>query len=144
MQNVSTIMTKNVVSVREDTVFSAIKALFDKHHFHHLPVLDEKHQLKGIISREDLGKASIVLSLHTAGKTYSELAFNHITAKDLMSSYPVFLTPDDSIDLAADIFLSNKMHAVPILDDGELIGIVTTHDLLRYAFTDMRAGLYTD
>lgn len=144
MQTVDTIMTKNVVTVKEATPFSEIRVLFDKHHFHHLPVLDDKSMLKGIISKEDMSRTAYLLSLNTSGRIYSERELTHITAKEMMSTYPVFLTPDDQIDLAADIFLSNKMHALPILEDGELVGIVTTHDLLRYAFTEMRAALYTE
>lgn len=51
-----------------------------------------------------------------------------------MTPYPIQLDPDDSIGLAIDIFLANKFHALPIVEDGALLGIVTTHDLLEYAF----------
>lgn len=135
-------MTKEVVTVFETATFSEVKRIFDTHHFHHIPVMDFNNQLKGIISKEDLAKSSYILTLNTTGKTYSHKEFDYITAKDMMSNYPVFLTPDDEIDLAADVFLSNKLHALPILDDGRLIGIITTHDLLRYAFTEMRTGVY--
>ena len=136
-------MTNKVVTVFETATFSEIKRVFDTHHFHHLPVLDFNNQLKGMISKEDLAKASYILTLNTTGKTYTTKEFDYISAKDIMSSYPVFLTPDDEIDLAADVFLSNKLHALPILDDGRLVGIVTTHDLLRFAFTEMRTGVYS-
>lgn len=136
-------MTTKVVTVFETATFSEVKKIFDNHHFHHIPVLDFDNKLKGIISKEDLAKASYLLTLKTTGKTYTQKEFDYISAKDMMSVYPVFLTPDDEIDLAADVFLSNKMHALPILDDGRLIGIVTTHDLLRYAFTEMRTGVYS-
>ena len=142
MKTVDKIMTKEVITVFETATFSEIKRIFDTHHFHHLPVLDFSNQLKGIVSKEDLAKASYLLTLNTTGKTYTEKEFDYISAKDIMSSYPVFLTPDDEIDLAADVFLSNKLHALPILEDGRLVGIVTTHDLLRYAFTEMRTGVY--
>ncbi|MEL6968972.1 MAG: CBS domain-containing protein [Bacteroidota bacterium] len=142
MKTVDKIMTTEVITVFETATFSEIKRVFDTHHFHHIPVLDFSNQLKGIISKEDLAKASYILTLNTTGKTYTEKEFDYISAKDIMSSYPVFLTPDDEIDLAADVFLSNKLHALPILDDGHLVGIVTTHDLLRYSFTEMRTGVY--
>ena len=143
MKTVDKIMTTKVVTVFETATFSEVKKIFDNHHFHHIPVLDFDNKLKGIISKEDLAKASYLLTLKTTGKTYTQKEFDYISAKDMMSVYPVFLTPDDEIDLAADGFLSNKMHALPILDDGRLIGIVTTHDLLRYAFTEMRTGVYS-
>ena len=142
MNTVDKIMTKEVITVFETATFSEVKRIFDTHHFHHLPVLDFSNKLKGIISKEDLAKASYLLSLKTTGKTYSQKEFDYISAVDIMSTYPVFLTPDDDIDLAADVFLSNKLHALPILDDGQLVGIITTHDLLRYAFTEMRTGVY--
>ena len=142
MKTVDKIMTTEVITVFETATFSEIKRVFDTHHFHHLPVLDFSNQLKGIVSKEDLAKASYLLTLNTTGKTYTAKEFDYISAKDIISSYPVFLTPDDEIDLAADVFLSNKLHALPILDDGRLVGIVTTHDLLRYAFTEMRTGVY--
>ena len=143
MKTVDKIMTTKVVTVFETATFSEVKKIFDNHHFHHIPVLDFDNKLKGIISKEDLAKASYLLTLKTTGKTYTQKEFDYISAKDMMSVYPVFLTPDDEIDLAADVFLSNKMPALPILDDGRLIGIVTTHDLLRYAFTEMRTGVYS-
>ena len=142
LHTVERIMTKNVISVFETATFSEVKKIFDNHHFHHVPVLDFDNKLKGIISKEDLGRATYILSLNSTGATYTEKEFDYLSAHDMMSAYPVFLTPDDQIDLAADVFLSNKMHALPILDDGKLIGIVTTHDLLRYAFTEMRTGVY--
>jgi CBS domain-containing protein len=55
-----------------------------------------------------------------------------------MTTYPVFLEPDDTIDLAADIFLANKFHALPILDDGQLVGLLTTHDLIRHVFSEVQ------
>jgi acetoin utilization protein AcuB len=52
-----------------------------------------------------------------------------------MTKYPLQLSPDDTVGLAADIFLANKFHALPIVDDGQLVGIVTAHDLLSYSFS---------
>ena len=51
-----------------------------------------------------------------------------------MTKLPMFLSPEDSIGLAADIFMANKFHALPVVDDNQLIGIITTHDLLAYSF----------
>ncbi len=140
-RTVDAIMTKNVISITPETPYAEIKDLFDKNHFHHLPVLDDKKQLMGIISKEDLYKALFLISLHTKHPDYSHLKYGYISASDLMTKYPVFLEPDDMIDLAADIFLSNKLHALPILEDGDLIGIVTTHDMMQYAFTEMRSAV---
>ena len=44
------------------------------------------------------------------------------------------INADDSIGLAADIFLANRFHALPIVEENRLVGMVTTHDLLLYSF----------
>lgn len=135
---VSKIMSKNLTTVQEDSTLGHIKACFEKNHFHHLPVIKAGQQLVGIISKEDFSRAAYLISVNTGGATYSKLEYSSISAKDIMTTYPVFLEPDDTIDLAADIFLANKFHALPILDDGQLVGLITTHDLIRHVFSEVQ------
>ena len=131
--SIKEIMTKELVIVQPDTGLQDIQQLFDQYDFHHLPVLEEG-KLIGMISKTDLLK--IVRLQHKSGAKNK----TSIIAKDLMTSYPLTLDPDDSIGLAADIFLANQFHALPIVDDDELIGIVTVHDILSYAYqTAIRA-----
>ncbi len=135
---VSVIMTRDPVTVTEDATLTRIQSILNNNHFHHLPVVDNKGNLLGIISKEDIGRATYLLSINTGGREFSKREMATVTAKHMMSTYPVFLQPEDSVDLAADIFLANKFHALPILDDGQLVGILTTHDLVRYAFSEVQ------
>lgn len=128
------IMTTKLVTVLPDAAIDDVKKIFDKHTFHHIPVVDAGKALQGIITREDFLKLFYMLAKNTAGKTYSEKEYKSLKAKDVMTEYPVALEPEDTIGLAADIFLANRFHALPILDDDILVGIVTTHDLLSYSF----------
>lgn len=134
---ISSVMTRKLVTIEPETTLARIKNLFENNSFHHLPVVSAERKLVGIISKEDFARAAYLLSLNTSGKTYSHLEYGSLSAKDIMTIYPVFLEPGDTIGLAADIFLANKFHALPILEDGELIGLVTTHDLVRFAFADV-------
>ncbi|MBX2929456.1 MAG: CBS domain-containing protein [Saprospiraceae bacterium] len=128
------IMTTSIITVSPDTSVREIQNLFQSHNFHHLPVVDSGSVLKGIISKEDFFKLSYVISLHTTGKTWSEKEYKALKAADIMTKFPLVLDPDDSIGLAADIFLANRFHSLPIVEEDRLIGIVTTHDLLLYSF----------
>lgn len=128
------IMTTNLRTIDLDTNVSEIQSIFNVYEFHHLPVLSNNGQLEGIISKEDLSKLTYYLSLATTGKTYTKLEYANLKARDIMTPHPLTLYPDDTIGLAADIFLANKFHAVPIVEDDELLGIVTTHDLLAFGF----------
>lgn len=133
-RSIKEIMTTKLVTVLPDTPVSEVKKIFNKHTFHHLPVVDMTGALEGIISKEDFLKLAYLLSKNTGGKTYSEKQYNSLTAKEVMTKYPISLEPEDTIGLAADIFLANRFHALPILDDQILVGLVTTHDLLQYSF----------
>lgn len=134
---ISSIMTKKLVTVEPETTLARIKSLFEANAFHHLPVINTEKKLVGIISKEDFARAAYLMSLNTSGRTYSNLEYSALSAKDIMTTYPVFLEPNDTIGLAADIFLANKFHALPILEEGELQGLVTTHDLVRFAFSEV-------
>ncbi len=134
---VSTIMTTQIVTVQPDTPATVIDKLFKQQKFHHLPVVEAGSKLVGIISREDFTNLYHHLSLNTTGKTWTEMEFNYLTADAIMTKYPLTLQPDDSIGLAADIFLANRFHALPIVEDGMLTGLVTSHDLLAYCFAQI-------
>lgn len=128
------IMTTDLITVPPQATAKVIRELFDRHKFHHLPVVDKGDQLVGIISKQDFFMVAYVLSLQTTGPTWSALHYEALTAKDFMTKYPLQLDPEDTVGLAADIFLANKFHALPIVEDGQLVGMVTTHDLLLYSF----------
>ena len=93
-----------------------------------------------MISKEDFSRIAYVLSLNTSGRTFSNLKYQSLKAEDIMTKYPLSLDPDDTIGLAADIFLANKFHALPIVEDDELLGLVTTHDLLLFSFGSLTAN----
>jgi acetoin utilization protein AcuB len=134
------IMTTDLITVAPDRPAKAIQDLFRENDFHHIPVVDTGKRLVGIISKEDIFKLAYVLSLQTTGKTYSQKEYSTLKAEDIMTRYPVTLDPDDTVGLAADIFLANKFHALPIVEDDQLLGIVTTHDLLGYGFGEALAA----
>lgn len=131
---ISSIMTTNMITVRPDDTARKVREVFKTHSFHHIPVTDSGEKLIGIISKEDFFRIAYLLSLDSTGRTYTNKVYEHLSAEQFMTKYPVQLDPDDSIGLAADIFLANKFHALPIVEDGVLIGIVTSHDLLQYSF----------
>ena len=130
---VSEIMTQMPVTVVSTAVLTEINRVFEEHSFHHLPVVD-RGSLVGIISRQDFLQMQHVLSSGWNGTVKASSSYENFLAKDVMTEYPMCLSPDDTVGLAADIFLTNKFHALPILEDQILVGIVTSHDLLDYAF----------
>lgn len=119
---VSDWMTSELVTVNVDDKISKIQQLFDSNKFHHLLVMDNG-ALSGIISLHDL------LNAYARGVT-----LEITTAKDFMSSNPLTVEYDDMVGLVADIFLANKYHALPVMEGNEVVGIITSHDLIKYCF----------
>ena len=133
-------MTKVTLTVPPDNPVANIEGIFKQYPFHHLPVINKEQKVLGIISRADVSTFRKKINLETSGQSYSQHMINSTKAKDIMTSDPTVLDPDDSIGLAADIFLANQFHALPITEDNKLVGIVTRHDLLQYAFKSVIYG----
>jgi len=125
-------MTANPIVVKPNTPIHEVHKIFDQYNFHHLPVLD-KGVLKGMISRSDYLKIRHMLAYTWSGEIVVRDLYAAMNASDIMTSEPLKIESSDTIGLAADIFLANALHALPVVDDGELVGIVTSHDVLAYA-----------
>ena len=133
---VSNIMTTELITVNPDDKLDKVQQIFKDHLIHHIPVVDSGRQLKGMISKVDMLTFLNNLSTQTTGPTWSKYQFSTLTASRVMTAKLITIEPDDTMGLAADIFLSNKLHALPVVESGELLGLVTTHDLLKFAFKD--------
>jgi acetoin utilization protein AcuB len=128
---VSSIMTSNLITVSAKDSLLAVKEIFETHNIHHIPVVQYK-RLLGIVSKTDflavhdgLGRIQRV-SHEEEAKFLSE----H-TAEEIMISGMAKLEPSDRINVAIHIFTLNKFHALPVVEGDDLVGMVTTHDILR-------------
>ncbi|MFK7810530.1 MAG: HPP family protein [Saprospiraceae bacterium] len=132
---VEDIMTSWTISVQPEDQLPVIQAIFKTHSFHHLPVINDDQKVVGMISKIDILHFMKQLSQETSGKFFSQKSIAHSTAGDIMTTGEIItIAPDDTVGLAADIFLANTIHSLPVVEDGKLAGIVTTHDLLKHAF----------
>lgn len=127
--SISEIMTRDVVSVDRNDNLIDIRETLETRNFHHLVVMD-KEKVCGIISFNDLNRAirpmvEVIEGMPNVG----------LTAEDIMTPDPITVDPEDSIGLAADVILTNRVHALPVTHRGMLKGIVTSHDLLKYCFS---------
>jgi len=128
------IMTTDLITISKKESGTAIKEKFDAYPFHHLLVVNKQNRLAGIISKSDFYRFTYNLTKQTTGKTWSKKKIRSLTAKNLMTRTPYTLHPDDTIGLAATLLLSNKFHAMPVVEGDQLVGILTTFDLLAYGY----------
>ena len=133
---VKVIMSRRIVSLKASDSFDAVKKIFRENDFHHIPIVDDKGEVQGIISKENWLRDLRNITLETSGKIWTKRYYDSLTAGELMTPKPMIFDPEDTVKQAANIFMANLFHALPIVEDGQLIGIITTHDLLKYAFAD--------
>ena len=130
---VKDIMTSDVISVDLNTSVEEVVQLFQKHGFHHIPVVDGP-RLAGIISKLDLLDFYEDISHWIDNKDQTRYMMTHTTAAEVMTKNPVTLKVDDTIEYAAGIFKENYFHALPVVDGTDLVGMITTYDIICHAF----------
>lgn len=121
---ISSIMTRDLYTVSPEDNLEKVKDIFSEKHIHHMPVV-ENEDLVGLITTSDL------LWLDESFDSYKYVKVGRVMTKKL-----AVLEPEDKIGTAAQVFLRNWFHALPIVKAGtkKLLGIVTTFDILSYSF----------
>lgn len=144
------IMTKNPVTVSSDTeITHAAKLLLEKG-VNGLPVTGSDGKVVGIICQSDLiwqqkklplPSVFILLDSYiplTSTKVF-EKAIQKIsgtTVADVMTSEPVTVTPETGIEELAALIVDKKFHTLPVVEDGNLVGVVGKEDILRTLITE--------
>jgi len=110
------IMSRQLVTVTPDTPLSEARHLLAEHRIRRLPVIAGR-RLVGIVSDRDIRSAS---ASHDRTPVAQIMTRNVVTATSQMR-----------VDEAARIMLDGRFGGLPVVDGGELTGIVTETDLLR-------------
>lgn len=122
-ETVNTIMSTNLITVAPSNNLFEVRQIFMKNAIHHLPVL-QNGRLVGILTTYDLWKNEI-----------SPQDYERTLVAEVMTTRIAKISPTDKIGTAAELFLDNRFHSLPIVDhNNNLVGIVTSHDVLKYEY----------
>jgi CBS domain-containing membrane protein len=106
----------------------------------HTPVLDDDGQtLVGILSQRDLFRGALARALGYGAHAQQKM-LGSLLVKEVMTNDPITIGPDASAAEAARLMLARKIGCLPVVEDGELVGILTESDFLRLAAGDVPAG----
>jgi len=119
------IMTTPVVTVRPDTPYRELAAMFREHRVSGFPVTAGDGTVIGVVSESDL------LALADGRHHRGHRADGQATAGDLMTHPAVTISPEDPVQTAARLMHSHRLQRLPVVDrDGRLEGIVSRSDVL--------------
>lgn len=121
------IMTENVVTISSSDNIWDIERIFRINHLRHAPVL-ENGDLVGMISLIDLRRTNPTED----DEDISNQEMQRQTAAQIMAPDPVALQSDQPLKDAALVFSENEFHAVPVMERGHLVGILSTTDIIRF------------
>lgn len=127
---VSHIMTKNVSSVTTDHLVKDVVEMAKNNHIRHIPVL-KSEKVVGIISSTDLSKLDFS-QLFDNQSGANENIYASLSIEKIMHPNPLTVNADDAIRDVAEIFANANFHALPVLENDKLVGMVSTTDVIKY------------
>ena len=129
-------MTTDVVTVREDQSMLEAREILRGKNLISLPVVDDIKRIRGIITIDDIGKASPSES-STLSRYEANYLLGRLKVKDVMGRNVSTVEEDDTIVYVAYKMNKSRVNALPVLGtDGKLIGIITRSDMFR-AFVEI-------
>jgi len=128
MKKLQDIMTKDCVTVtKQDNIFE-IAVKMKEHNIGFIPIVEGK-SLIGVVTDRDL-----VL------RGYADKRSGSGSVEDVMTNKPITASPDTTVDEASRIMADKQIRRLPIVQNGELIGVVAIGDLAVHKFSEEEAG----
>lgn len=129
--SVASIMTKDLIKLKLTDDLTMAEALFKKHKIRHIPIV-EGDAILGILSYTDLLRISYVDVVDEDAQDVPVTVYNVFSIKQVMTKRLVTISPETTVKEAAEIIAQNEFHSLPVCENGILVGIVTTTDLLKF------------
>jgi len=129
-EKVGSVMTKDVVTINVNDSLHNANNIFNSQKLRHLPVVANDH-LVGILSQTDILRISF-------GNTFGEqnggdeAIFDMLSINQVMKHSPVTVSSTDTLKEAAKVLAKKEFHALPVVDNDRLVGIITTTDIINF------------
>lgn len=128
---VSTIMTKNIITLNSVDKLVTAERLFKENKIRHIPVV-EGEKIVGMLSLTDLLRISFADGAYDDESDVETTVYNMFTISQVMAKNLKSVSGHTTIKEVAEILAENEFHALPVVENDNLVGIVTTTDLIKY------------
>jgi CBS domain-containing protein len=132
-QTVEQFMSTDLFTVRPDDLVDLAASVMDWRHVRHVPVEDDQGRLVGLITHRAL--------LHLLSNGRHAQTERPLTVRDVMKTDPLTVSSSTPTLEAMEMMQSNRIGCLPVVDDGRLVGILTSYDFLAGAARIFREHL---
>jgi CBS domain-containing protein len=126
------LMRRDVVTVREDDTVQELIEVLVREHIHGVPVLNRSGKLVGMVTQQDIFFSSMTRALDgepAAARRGAGVPAETLKARDIMTSPAVSATEETNVLKLCELMHRLRIHRVPIVRQGKLIGIVSSLDI---------------
>ncbi len=145
MLTAADVMTRDVITVKKETTIRELAELFARHRISSAPVVDDSGAMIGIVTETDLVEQDKSLHIPTVISLFDWVIYLESDKKfekqlkkmtgqtvgDIYTQSVKTVAPTAPLSDLADIMSSDKIHAIPVLEDNKVVGIVARIDLIR-------------
>jgi CBS domain-containing membrane protein len=124
------LMTEHVFALRATDDLEALYELMDTHHVRHVPVVDRDGDLVGLVTQRDLARSVLGVQDRLPLSTQQDI-LRRRSVREIMASEVETVDPDESLGVAAEMLLENKIGCLPVVEGTHLVGILTESDFVR-------------
>jgi len=122
-------MHTELITVSPTTSLEDANILIKKKKIDHLPVIDGNGKLVGILSDRDL-KQYWASPATTLSKNELNYLIQQVIVEMLMIKTVITISPETTVERAALIMQENDINALPVMEDNQLVGIITSSDVM--------------
>jgi acetoin utilization protein AcuB len=123
------IMHTNLITISPEASLIEAKELIDSNNIDHLLVVNKEGKLIGLLSDRDL-KQNWASPANTLSTHELDYVLEKILVKMIMVKTVVTITTETTIERAAQIMQSNNINSLPVMENEELVGIITSTDVM--------------
>ena len=135
------LMTKSVIALNENESFSRVEEIFREKNIRHLPIVDDRGKLVGMVTQRDLYRIQSPRIDEDGNWFYDKEALDTHILKTVMTKNPKTMGPENSVAEVLLLMVEKKYGSIPIIErDGTLCGIITQIDILKMAAAIVREG----
>ena len=131
-------MTRNPITATPETTHKQASEMIKEHDVHHLPILDRRGKLVGMVTENDLYDAqpspATTLSIYEIHGLLSRMQL-----KQIMKHPVITVGTECELEEAAGLMLREDVSCLPVMDGDKLIGMITDSDIFR-AFVELLGG----